>query len=172
MRSAALLSQNRIFMDVAPKDIAAARAFFARLDRFDPYQRILREGDADSDLYLIEAGTVIVKIGGKELGTLEAGEIMGEVGFVASGRRTANAFAGPEGALLRVVSPQDLRAFAEQRPVAAFTMAMNLAALIAGKLQRSNQSLRTLIDEARERGAEPEAGSQSVWQRLSSMFGA
>lgn len=70
--------------------------------RCDGGKMITRQGDQDTNLYLILSGQVRIIKDEQELGTLRAGEFLGEGGFVARRPRSASAQAASECILLRL----------------------------------------------------------------------
>lgn len=63
---------------------------------------VTRQGDNDTNLYLILNGQVCIIKDEQELGTLRAGDFLGEGGFVARRPRSATAKAVTECILLRI----------------------------------------------------------------------
>ncbi len=162
------LLANRLFANLDQVQIQEALDFFDTVVTYERFALIIKEGDNDSKLYAIEAGELIIKAGGKEVASLTVGDIVGEVGFIASGKRTANVFAGPNGATLRIITPKSFREFGRMNPYVAFVISQNINFLLASKLQRTNLLLKETI--ARLQGME-EARSQSVFKRLLGSFG-
>jgi len=97
---------------VAPAVVSRIRAAGALSSVVDG-EAIIREGDVDDRLFLIEAGTVEVMRRGARLRLVGAGDVVGEFAFLDRRGRTATVrAAGP--ATVRAVGRQDLvRAFAD-----------------------------------------------------------
>lgn len=56
-------------------------------------QKVVQEGEVDNAFYVIARGRAEVRKGGKRLHTLDRGDCFGEMGFLATGRRTATVVA-------------------------------------------------------------------------------
>lgn len=154
MRHLNLLTENRLFVGLSPEQRQRALAFFDQRVAYEPHELIVRQGDDDRTLFLIEVGDVAVRLGGRHLATLPAGDIFGEVGFVSGGRRTASVFAGTAGCTLRLVPHTRFRQFGLTQTSAAWLMSESITFLLSGKLRRANLALReafTRLDD-RQRG--------------------
>lgn len=174
MKHLAMLVENRLFVNLSPVQLEQAASFFTRKADYNRYELFIKEGATDSMLYLIERGSAIIKVGGKEVGGLNVGDIIGEVGFIASGKRTANVFAGQDGVSLTVITPQLFRQFGAKAPEAALIISQNINFLLASKLQRTNQILRemaTQIQEYEKQRSRDEKQGQSVFKRIFGSFG-
>ncbi len=150
-------------------------AFFDQVLSYDPYDLIMLEGETGSSLLVIEKGNALVKVGGKEVGTLESGDCVGEVGFVTGRPRTASVYAGPTGCSARLLAPDDFERFGLFDPSAALVIAQNINRLLAAKLTRANQSFREVLgdlaDAERERSELRESRAQSFFQRVFGSLG-
>jgi CRP-like cAMP-binding protein len=69
----------------------------------------IRDGDFDESIYLIESGQVEVERGGITVGTIEAGDVVGEIAFIDRRPRTATVQTCCTCVLLRVDRPDLLR---------------------------------------------------------------
>ncbi len=156
MNYQAMLHSNRLFVNLTQDQLDWALRFFPEVVSFGPYEQIVREREADNALYLLETGQAIVRVAGREVGGLTAGDIFGEVGFIASGRRSASVFAAQEGCTLRIVRRERFQEFGQLHPDAAWVMSENINALLAGKLQRTNQTLRDTLARVEELDAAKE----------------
>lgn len=62
-------------------------------EQYTTADRIITEGNVDPSFYIVVAGDVMVKKGTRLLGTLEAGDCFGEMGYLTHARRTASIYA-------------------------------------------------------------------------------
>jgi len=162
--------QSQLFADVPPQLLREALAYFHETRTYAPHDLIVTEGKAERELYLLEEGSAMAKVSGKVVGSLQVDDVFGEVGFCASGKRSASVFAGPEGALTRIISPERFASYAAKQPAIAFIMARNLAFLLASKLQRTNRQLRANIGRVDELEEEL-SQHQQVEPRRTSLLG-
>lgn len=63
---------------------------------------IIQEGTSCDAIYIVKAGSVRVIKGGSHLGTIEAGEPLGEIAFIDKGLRSATVVAGKDAALIKL----------------------------------------------------------------------
>ena len=90
-----------IFRGVASKlDLAAGETF-------------ITEGDFDECIYYIESGSVEVTRGNESVGTIEAGDVVGEIAFIDRRPRTASVTTKEPTNLLMVERPELLRALGD-----------------------------------------------------------
>ena len=68
-------------------------------------ERLATEGDFGHALYAIESGTADVTVNGAKVGTLEPGDVFGEVAVLTSGRRTASVVATSPMHLIALFKP-------------------------------------------------------------------
>jgi CRP-like cAMP-binding protein len=81
------------FLVGIPDDELDAVADVATEREFAPGERLVAQGDFGHCLFLIEEGTADVSVEGRKVNGLGAGDIVGEVAVLASGRRTASVVA-------------------------------------------------------------------------------
>ncbi len=165
-----------LFAGLTAEQLSEVKRFFRRVQIWEAYDRILLEGDVGDELLVIEEGAALIKVGGREVGALDQGESVGEVGFVAGGSRTASVYAGPRGATTRLLSRQEFAVFGERQPQIALILSENVSRLLASKLRRANQTFREalgeLADAEREQEKKRERQTQSLLQRVFGGFGA
>lgn len=125
-----VLQRVTMFSDLDPEDLVLV-ARFTQETRFDPDDRIYREGDPGTELLVIVEGSAVVsktRDGARHsIGTYRAGEHVGELSLLTGGRRSANVDAGPDGLHGLVVGKSELMAILEERPSVAFGMLATLA---------------------------------------------
>src|SRR5437899_9531234 len=78
-------------------------------------QVLVREGATGGSLFVILSGSVAVTRGGRRIGRLGEGDLLGEVAMLAGGPRTASAVVESDARLL-VVPASAVHELVEQRP--------------------------------------------------------
>ncbi len=82
------LANGVLFRDL-PESALAALAASSRILRFAPDETVVREGDASTALYQVVSGTASVHLKGREVSTIDKGEVFGEVAFLTGNPRAA-----------------------------------------------------------------------------------
>jgi small-conductance mechanosensitive channel/CRP-like cAMP-binding protein len=161
------LSKTPVFGQLDPK-VLARLAASARPMLFSPGESIIRQGETDTDLYLVERGIVEVFVAGENGAPpvrapyLEAGAIFGEVAFMSGGRRATTIVAITESLVLRI--PRDeLHHLLEKYPALEKQMASLLA-------ERMDLLSRALNDAAEARLGE-DRRSDLLLERIRQFFG-
>ena len=92
---------------------------FASETSVSPGKLLVHEGDYSYDLIVIETGTADVIKGGKVIASLGPGDVLGEMGMLTGGRRTADVVATSPMRLI-TLSKWDLQAHLhrDRRPAA------------------------------------------------------
>jgi CRP-like cAMP-binding protein len=86
--SADALLRVPLFADLSKREAKeVARAFKER--RFAAGETVVQTGSGGAAFFLIDSGEATVTVGGKERGTLTAGDHFGEVALIDEGTRTA-----------------------------------------------------------------------------------
>jgi GNAT superfamily N-acetyltransferase len=113
-----------------------------RLLEFNPKERLFAEGDAATELFVVLSGDVDVRMGhpNRLVGTVSAGESLGEMALVLGGRHSATAVATTCGTAL-VLSRERLRELLRVRPDIGVTFYHNLATGMAEKLKSADLAL-------------------------------
>lgn len=62
----------------------------ATWERYLPGESVIREGNLEESFFILATGDVEVVVGGRIIGTLSAGDCVGEIGYLAQMRRSAN----------------------------------------------------------------------------------
>ena len=78
-------------------------------------QVLVREGASGGSLFVILSGSVAVTRGGRRIGRLGEGDLLGEVAMLAGGPRTASAVVESDARLL-VIPASAVHELVEQRP--------------------------------------------------------
>ncbi len=81
-----------LFADLSEGDLAAVASIATEIE-VSPGKPVATEGDFGHALFAVESGTANVAIGGTTVRTVGAGDILGEVAVLSTGRRTASVVA-------------------------------------------------------------------------------
>jgi CRP-like cAMP-binding protein len=128
--------EDLLFMpDATATDWAIVFAHAQPFD-FEPGDEIMRAGDTERALYLLVDGRVGVRVPGAEgrLKEIDAPSLLGEVGFVDGGPRSATLEALSGGTIVRL----DFEAFERmslEEPILAHRMLLDLARVLAARLR-------------------------------------
>ena len=101
---------------------------------FEPGEEIVRAGDHERALYLLVDGRLGVRVAGERLKQIDAPSLVGEVGFVDGGPRSATLEALTAGTIVRL----DFEAFerlAAAEPALGHRMLLELARVLAARLR-------------------------------------
>jgi CRP/FNR family transcriptional regulator, cyclic AMP receptor protein len=138
------------FAHFSPEQLAAFAACVERR-RYPASERVVREGDVASDVYVIDSGRVRIQrhtpYGQYTLAVLGAGEIFGETGFVDRGARSGDAVTEVPSALL-VVDPAGLGAAAERDPRLNLAVYWAFWKSLSQKLRRTNEMLSRFFSQS------------------------
>ena len=124
------------------------------LGYFEPLQvqaghHLIRQGDPSDDLYLVEKGQVTASLQletGEDvrLRTMRAGAIVGEIGMILQGARSANVTADKPSTVHRL-SAAALRRMQEEDPQIAVAFHRFLERLLAERLSNADKAIRLLL---------------------------
>jgi small-conductance mechanosensitive channel/CRP-like cAMP-binding protein len=136
---------------------------------YAPGEAIIRQGEPDTDLYLLEKGHVEVLVAGAENGAapvratyLEPGAIFGEAAFMSGGRRATTIVAITECQVLRI--PRDeLHHLLEKYPA----LEKGMTSLLAERMDLLSRALNT----AAEAGLGEDRRSDLLLERIKQFFG-
>jgi GNAT superfamily N-acetyltransferase len=113
-----------------------------RVTSFEPGEAVFRQGQAGDAMHVLLQGEVVVNVDGADapVGTVRAGECLGEMAMLtaAAHSATATALTPVETAVL---GHQDLAGLIRRRPDIGLHLYRNLAVGMGEKLQRLNASL-------------------------------
>jgi small-conductance mechanosensitive channel/CRP-like cAMP-binding protein len=98
------LARSKVFAEL-PEDALDALAAASRWLVFAPGETILKEGDASRALYALIEGRVVVQVGTRQVATLDAGEVVGEIAFLLGEPRSATVRADGPVAVVEVDGP-------------------------------------------------------------------
>ncbi len=133
-----LLAEVPLFAGLTPEEMRSLGALLRRR-RYATGEVIFHEGDAGTDLYIIENGEVKIVLGSAEgqevvLGLLGRGDFFGELALLDGEPRSANAVAR-EACDLLLLGRQDFLQFLVDEPQVAVT----LLAVLSGRLRQTDQ---------------------------------
>lgn len=130
-------------------DNAARMALEAHMvfQRFEAGQLIIRAGDVDRRLMLVQEGSVALSTAadgeaGLRLAVIGPGMVLGEMAFLNGIARTAYAHAGPDGALVGAIGWDTFQGWTDAYPEAALSFMTALARMGIRRLGSTSQELR------------------------------
>jgi CRP-like cAMP-binding protein len=121
---------------ISDSDLAALAAHGHEQDAPEG-QVLVREGATGGSLFVILSGSVAVSRGGRRIGRLGEGDLLGEVAMLAGGPRTASAVVESDARLL-VIPASAVHELVEQRP--SLRAALEQAAGARGESGRGGAS--------------------------------
>lgn len=141
------LEEFEMFKGRKEKTLAELEAHM-EIRRFRAGDHIFRRGDSGDELFLIRSGEVRLVLpleGGKghHLGTLARGGFFGEVAFLDSGVRSADAIAFTNTEMF-VLTRRTFEVFAHSHKKASVKFLEGLASVLARRLRVANTELRVL----------------------------
>ncbi|MDD2725535.1 MAG: Crp/Fnr family transcriptional regulator [Methylovulum sp.] len=105
------------------------------VENYSAGQIIFSEGQTGEDMYYIKSGEVTIKLDGKDLITLGAGEIFGEMALIDSKIRYANAIAKTDCAVV-AINEKYFNFLVQEHPY----FALNVMRVLADRLRKQTQS--------------------------------
>jgi CRP/FNR family transcriptional regulator, cyclic AMP receptor protein len=108
------LASVPLFADLGDEALEAVRAR-SQFIGVHPGYKVVREGDAVHDLYVIESGTVDVVKDGEVVATLGVGDVFGEMAMLAGRHRNADVVAKDVVSLITLTT-QDYRSLVSEVP--------------------------------------------------------
>jgi CRP-like cAMP-binding protein len=115
-------------------------------------ESVFHEREMEGPLYLVRSGTVRIEMRSQDsekpsmVQIVKEGEIFGEFSFVDHLGRSATARA-MEDSHLYILSREIFEKYAEQRPRAAYRIAMNIAFILTTRFRKTNLQLAEELDE-------------------------
>jgi sulfate permease, SulP family len=118
---------------------------------YGPGQTIIRQGEADRSLLLVQDGTVTLSTSetanmGMRLSVIGAGAVFGEMAFLNGIPRSAYAHAGKQGATVSTLTWEAFQTWSKQHPDAALAFVTALARMGIRRLGTTSQELRAAMD--------------------------
>lgn len=105
--------------------------------------RVFSEGDTGRELFLVLSGKIDIIKKGVLIASLGKAELFGEMILLYEGTRSTDAFATVPTDLL-VMNIDSILTVYDKNPRAMSIMMLNLSRLLADRLKRSNEEVRTL----------------------------
>src|SRR5215467_2319356 len=146
------LAAVRFFADL-PEDELSAVASIASEEEIPPGQLLATEGRVGYSLYAIESGTADVVINGETVGTIGAGDVVGEMAVLIS----PPDWSAPPEVAIGGVRTASVVATSPMRMIALFKRDVWALARRAPVI---TQRLRAVLEEHRAQDAERAGGSQ------------
>jgi GNAT superfamily N-acetyltransferase len=133
-----LVDRAGLFQGLEEEQLERLAAAF-RYVTFDAGTGIFSQGDRCEEMYLLLTGAVEIRIQGSSapIGTVEAGECLGEVAVLMGGDHSATAVAVDE-VEAGVLTRQDLESLVRLRPGIGVVLYRNVARGLGGKLRRAD----------------------------------
>lgn len=128
VEAGAVLRAADVFSDLSVAEAAVLGTFMERVE-VARGGAVVREGEPADALYVVETGRLEAAVGGTAVRTLEAGDVVGEIGLLADTRRTADVCAVSAATLLRLTR-EDYARFLGSLP----DVELRLLALAAARL--------------------------------------
>lgn len=98
--------------------------------KFKPGVDIVREGSMSGmGFFVVAEGEATVSVGGKQVGSLSAGDHFGELALISKSERTATVTAGTELRCLEI-SFTDFRKFAHSNPEVTWNLLQHVVSLL------------------------------------------
>ncbi|MCS6898831.1 MAG: cyclic nucleotide-binding domain-containing protein [Myxococcales bacterium] len=116
---------------------------------FKAGDHVLRAGDAGKEMFLLLSGVVEVRHPVGTLARLDAGQVFGEIGFIANMRRTADVFGVEDGELL-ILTQQRLRTLMAHQPAVAARVLLNLARMLCERGMWRPAAMQPALDRSRQ----------------------
>jgi len=101
-----------------------------------PGETIFKEGDTAKELYVIQSGTVEIRLGNRVLDTLETNDLFGEMALIDGALRSATAVAKTDVALV-TMSKKDFLALVGRAP----SFALDVMSMLARRLRAANRAI-------------------------------
>ena len=142
-----LLRSIPLFDNLTDRELAGIeRILHERIYSTD--EEIFREGEPGIAMYIIETGSVLIKVGndGKTIAELHEGEFFGELALLDDSPRSASAVANAESKIFAFSQP-DLFGIMERNPHLGIKIIVPLARIIGDRLKRMNEQLHALTKE-------------------------
>ena len=119
------------------RPLARALVERASLAELEPDDVLIEEGAADNDLYFVLAGRVAVLVGGREVGTLEAGQHVGEVSLLDPTVPRSATVVARELTVVAKITERDFAAVAASAPAVWRALAAGLSGILAQRNRRA-----------------------------------
>ena len=137
--------KNYLVRGLTPEQVAEIAAL-ATTKKYDPLDRIITAGTTSAELYVILNGTVRVHLPwGDKLAEPGPGSVFGEMALVDAQVRSADVVCVGQ-VEVAVFDAKGLRKHMNSNKEVGFTMLVNLAQVLSGRLRDSNAKIEFLSD--------------------------
>jgi GNAT superfamily N-acetyltransferase len=100
----------------------------------EPGEQIIKQGTTGTNLFVVLSGAVRVSQGDRMLAILQAGEILGEVAYLAGVPRSADVFAETDDVRILSIDEKVLNRIIRSHPEAATKLLLNLSRILCKRL--------------------------------------
>lgn len=119
---------------------------YGTVRKIDPGEKIIREGDAGDEMYIILQGKVVIEVGSIVVGELGSGDFFGEMSLIDKEPRSATVTAS-QTSLLFVINEANFERVISWEP----EIAVRIMKSLSKRLRDMNQELRNIFDRQRQR---------------------
>ncbi|HLK16671.1 MAG TPA: cyclic nucleotide-binding domain-containing protein [Fimbriimonadaceae bacterium] len=138
-------SKNYLVRGLSPEQIDAIAAL-GTTKKYSPLDRIITAGTSSAELYVILSGTVRVHLPwGDKLAEPGPGSVIGEMALIDAQPRSADVICVTD-VEIAVFDAQALRKHLNSNKDVGFTVLVNLAQVLCGRLRDSNAKIEFLGD--------------------------
>ncbi len=138
-------STARLFDGLSEDEVQAVAAR-GHVIECAPGDRIIRQGQPARTVFVVLSGSLEVRSEDHLIGVKTPGDVVGELAFLLARRRTADVYAGAEGARVLSLDEQKFRQFVETPSHTAAQVLLNLSKVLALKLAETTALLRSSND--------------------------
>lgn len=148
----ALLKRLPIFESLSQRQLRLVERILHRRNYLEG-EKVFQEGDSGSAMYIIESGEVVMHAGKseQEIARLHDGDFFGEISLLVDQPRSATARTVRDTKLIAFSQP-DLLSLLETQPRLGIVVVMQLARILAERLQHATVDNRVLHDRLAEFG--------------------
>lgn len=104
-------------------------------------QQVIKQGQVTQTVFVPLTGSLEVRLKNRLVAVIQTGEMIGELSFLLSNRRTTDVFAGPGGAKVLSLNDRNLRKFIEQPSHIATQLLLNISKSLAHRLAQTTREL-------------------------------
>jgi CRP-like cAMP-binding protein len=167
------LSALTVFRGVPEADLQAFEALCTPVN-LGVGHVIFRTGEAADSAMLLVSGRLVASVGGRELGEIHPGELLGELGLLGRGQRRSADVSAREPSFALLLPPNPLAS--GDRNLAVVAIERHLLATLARRIRRTNQALSSVWRDdgpAQPSAAavSPSSPAPSLRSRLARLFG-
>lgn len=113
---------------------------------------VIKKGQVAQTVYVPLEGTLEVRNGSQLIAVVQTGEMLGEQAFLLGSRRSADVFAGSEGARVLSLNDRNLRKLIEKPERIAAILLLNISRSLALRLSQTTAELQALAVPVEDAG--------------------